>query len=68
MQPVGKNFPQLAAALSQGFAIQGMFIPILKKNPNSSQHKIFLAITYIVGGAVYMFIGYGGAFSNYHVM
>lgn len=65
MQPVGKNFPQLAAALSQGFAIQAMFIPILKKNPNISQYKTFLTITYLVGGAVYMFIGYGGALSKY---
>jgi hypothetical protein len=58
-----KHFPELAAALSQGFAIQAFFIPILKKNPNIDKHKKILLITYVVGAAIYMFIGYGGALS-----
>jgi hypothetical protein len=60
---VDKHFPQLAAALGQGFTIQTFFIPILKKNPNRSMYKQLVKITYIIGGLVYAFIGYGGALS-----
>jgi hypothetical protein len=60
---VNKHFPQLAAALGQGFSIQVFFIPILKKNPNRFIYKRLLKITYLIGGLVYGFIGFGGALS-----
>lgn len=60
---VDKHFPQLAAALGQGFSIQAFFIPILKKNQNRYLYKRLLKVTYIIGGLAYTFIGYGGALS-----
>lgn len=66
-KPVNKYFPQLAAALSQGFAIQAFFIPILKQNPNTRKYKKILIITYLIGGLIYAFIGYGGSLSTPYI-
>lgn len=64
LEPANKHFPELAAALSQGFAIQTFFIPIIRKNPNRHLYKKLILITYVIGTLIYAFIGYGGALSK----
>ena len=58
------DFIELGAALAQGFAIQTFFIPILKQNPNRRLYKKLLLITYVIGIAVYSYIGYSGSQSK----
>ena len=55
------DFIELGAALAQGFAIQTFFIPILKQNPNRKLYKKLLFATYMMGIAVYSYIGYSGS-------
>lgn len=64
----GQGFSNMTAGLSQGFAIQTFFIPVLKKNENRKQYKLFLIITYLIGTAIYLFIGYGGSFGFFLIM
>jgi amino acid permease len=58
------HFPQLAAALGQGFSIQAFFVPILKKNENKNNYKQLVKYAYLIGAIVYAFIGYGGSLST----
>jgi hypothetical protein len=54
----------LAAALGQGFSIQTFFIPVLRKNLNQNSYKNLLKAAYLAGTFIYLYIGYGGAYSN----
>lgn len=63
----GRVFP-LIAAMSQGFMIQVFLIPFLQ---NLKDHKAeeknfakYTFISYLVGGAVYLFIAEVGAFGT----
>lgn len=67
LKPVDSHFPALAAGLSQGLAIQTFFIPVLKQNGKTHLFKRILFVTYAIGAATYIFIGYGGALSTFHL-
>ena len=57
---------ELAAALGQAFAIQCFFIPILKKNKKKHKHKLYLLLSFILGGLAYSFIAFMGSYGIVH--
>lgn len=55
----------MAAALSQAFAIQCFFIPVLKKNKETKKHRLYLIIAFIAGGLAYAYIAFMGSYGIY---
>lgn len=53
------------AALSQAFAVQCFFIPVLKKNGETQKHKFYLTMAFIAGGLAYAYIAFMGSFGIY---
>lgn len=60
------DFAELCDALATAFSLQGIFIPIIKKSRNPEKNNFALALAYVLGGAIYCFIGYSGAFGIIH--
>jgi hypothetical protein len=52
----------LCDALATAFSLQGVFIPIIKKNCKPDKNPTLLLLAYIFGGAIYTFIGFAGGF------
>ena len=57
----GSGAVDLAAAMGLAFSIQSFFIPVLKKNPNTSRYTISVMLAYILGSSAYYYIGYIGS-------
>lgn len=58
------NFAELCDTLSTAFSLQGVFIPILRKNTNSKSNSTLLLLSYVLGGIVYGYIGLAGSFGT----
>ena len=56
------DFARLCDTLATAFSLQGIFIPILKKNTKHEQNNLLLLLSYIIGGIVYTYIGFGGGY------
>ena len=54
----------MAAALGQAFAIQCFFIPILKKNKKAHKHKLYLLLSFILGGMAYAYMAFMGSYGK----
>ena len=59
---------ELAAALGQAFAIQCFFIPILKKNKKAHKHKMYLLLSFILGGMAYAYMAFMGSYGIYRII
>ena len=59
---------ELAAALGQAFAIQCFFIPILKKNKKAHKHKLYLLLSFILGGMAYAYMAFMGSYGIYSII
>jgi len=55
----------LASAMNGGFAIQMFFIPVLRELPDSTHYVRYTLFAYLIGGCIYTFIAYGGAFGTH---
>lgn len=64
----GEGEVDFAAAMGSAFAIQGFFIPVLKRNKNPAKYIHFTLISYILGGIAYYYIAYMGAFGTQFMM
>lgn len=62
----GSGAVNLAAAMGLAFSIQSFFIPIIKKNPNTHRHVLYVVIAYILGSSAYYYIGYLGSLGIQH--
>lgn len=63
--PVGTwKFADLCDTLATAFSLQGVFIPILRKNRLPDQNNLLLLMAYVLGGLVYAYIGFAGSFGN----
>lgn len=56
------DFAELCDALATAFSLQGVFIPIIRKNSHPEKNNLLLGLSYVLGMVVYSFIGYAGAF------
>lgn len=64
----GSEGVNLAAAMSEGFAIQIFFIPVLKELPDPSKYVKYTFLAYLIGGLVYCYIAFAGAYGNYKII
>jgi len=67
IEKFGSGGINLASAMSEGFAIQIFFIPILRELPSAKNYIKFTLMAYVIGGLVYSYIAYGGAYGNYFI-
>jgi hypothetical protein len=44
--------------------MQGIFIPILRKNKTPAQNGTILLLSYVLGGLIYAYIGFAGSFGT----
>ena len=51
--------------MGHAFAIQPIFIPILRELPDSKNYKKYLTLTYCIGFVVYLLIALVGAFGTF---
>ena len=58
------NFNQILNALATAFSIQSVFVPIIKKCEEMSKYNMIILLSFLIGGSVYTFIAYAGAFGN----
>mgnify|MGYP002360690835 FL=1 len=58
------KFADLCDTLATAFSMQGIFVPILRKNHLPSQNGRLLILAYVLGGLVYSYIGFAGSFGN----
>lgn len=47
--------------MGNAFAIQGFFIPVLKRNKNPEKYVWYTFLAYLIGGMAYYYISYMGA-------
>lgn len=59
------KFADLCDTLATAFSMQGIFIPILRKNRVSSQNGLLLLLSYVLGGVVYSYIGFAGSLGTF---
>lgn len=62
----GNGGVNLASAMNGGFAIQMFFIPVLKESPNPKNYVKYTLFAYIIGGMIYTYIAYAGAYGIFY--
>lgn len=62
------NFAELCDTLATAFSLQGIFIPILRKNENVASNGLMLLLAYLLGGLVYGYIGLAGSYGMISLM
>lgn len=62
--PTGSTTVRLSAAMGQAFSIQAFFIPIMRKSRNKTNFMLYTILTYLIGGIIYYYIAYIGAYGN----
>jgi hypothetical protein len=58
------EFADLYNALATAFSLQGIFIPILRKNKIPSQNGSLVLLSFLLGGIIYTYIGFAGSFGT----
>jgi hypothetical protein len=58
------QFADLCNALATAFSMQGVFIPVLRKNKISTQNGTLLLVSFVLGGIIYAYIGFAGSYGT----
>ena len=61
----GTGIVDLAAGMGGAYAIQTLFIPVLKQNPNLDKYALYTLIAYCIGISIYIYIAYSGSFGTF---
>ena len=62
------NFNEILNALATAFAVQSVFIPIIKKCEEKNKYNLIILLSFVFGGIVYSFIAFTGAFGTVSII